>query len=70
MAGALYFGAEWLAPELASSAPLVTKGVALMLLLGAGALLYFVLVFAIGGADLGMLRRSLARSGKARTETK
>jgi putative peptidoglycan lipid II flippase len=70
MAGALYFGAEWLAPELASSAPLVTKGVTLMLLLGAGGFIYFVLAFAIGGADLGMLRRSLARGGKAGTGKK
>ncbi|MHA6686275.1 murein biosynthesis integral membrane protein MurJ [Mesorhizobium sp. A556] len=70
MAAALYFGAERLAPELASSAPLMTKGVTLMLLLGAGALIYFVLAFAIGGADLGMLRRSLARGGKAGAGTK
>ena len=62
MGAALYFGAQWLAPELSSSARLVTKAVTLALLSGAAALLYFVLAFATGGADFGMLRRNVGRS--------
>jgi putative peptidoglycan lipid II flippase len=61
MGMALWFGARWLGPQLASSAPLVTKAAATALLCGAGALVYFILAFATGGADLGMLRRNIRR---------
>ncbi|OQM73955.1 murein biosynthesis integral membrane protein MurJ [Manganibacter manganicus] len=64
MAAALYFGAQWFAPELSSSARLLTKGAALALLCGAGAVIYFVLAFAIGGADLAMIRRNMRRGSK------
>jgi putative peptidoglycan lipid II flippase len=64
MAAALYLGAHWFAPELSSSARLLTKGATLALLCGAGAAIYFVLAFAIGGADFGMIRRNMRRGSK------
>jgi len=65
MAAALYFGARWFAPYLASGSPLLVKASALALLCGGGMVLYFVLAFATGGADFGMIRRSVARRGAA-----
>jgi putative peptidoglycan lipid II flippase len=65
MGAALYFGAHWFAPYLASGSPLLVKATALALLCGGGMLLYFVLAFATGGADFGMIRRSVARRGGA-----
>ncbi|MGS1094981.1 murein biosynthesis integral membrane protein MurJ [Aquamicrobium terrae] len=65
MGGALYGGAIWLAPWLASSAPALSQATALALLCGAGALLYFVLAFATGGADIAMIRRNIRRGQTA-----
>jgi putative peptidoglycan lipid II flippase len=65
MGTALYLGAQWLAPQLSSSAPLLTKAVTLALLCGGGALLYFVLAFLTGGADAGMVRRNMRKRGPA-----
>ncbi len=65
MGGALYGGAIWLAPWLASSAPVLSQATALALLCGAGALLYFVLAFATGGADIAMIRRNIRRGQAA-----
>ena len=65
MGAALWFAQGWLAADLSSSARLVTKAGTLALLSGGGALLYFVLAFAAGGADLGMIRRNMKRGRKA-----
>ncbi|HWK68461.1 MAG TPA: murein biosynthesis integral membrane protein MurJ [Rhizobiaceae bacterium] len=64
MAGFLYGAIRWFAPQLASSAPLHTQAATLAVLVSAGAALYFAIAFAVGGADLGMLRRNLKRRGK------
>jgi putative peptidoglycan lipid II flippase len=63
MGAALWFGSHALAPYLASGSPLVVKATALGLLCLGGMVLYFALAFAIGGADLGMVRRSMRRRG-------
>jgi putative peptidoglycan lipid II flippase len=68
MGAALYFAGIWCAPWLGSSAPLVTKATAVAALSGAGAALYFAIAFAIGGADIGMIRRNVRR-GAARSGT-
>jgi putative peptidoglycan lipid II flippase len=47
---------------------LVTKATAVAALSGAGAALYFAIAFAIGGADMGMIRRNVRR-GAARSDT-
>jgi putative peptidoglycan lipid II flippase len=39
-------------------------------LIGLAMLVYFTTAFAIGGADLGMLRRSLKRGARAPTDPK
>lgn len=61
MGVALWFGSHALAPYLASGSPLVVKASALGLLCLGGMVLYFALAFAIGGADLGMIRRNMRR---------
>ena len=65
MAAALWFGAWESAPYLASGSPLIVKATALGLLCLGGMILYFALAFAIGGADAGMVRRSMRRRGPA-----
>lgn len=65
MGVALHFGAQWLAPQLGASSHLFTRAVALLALSGCGALLYFALAFATGGADFGMIRRNVRRGGGA-----
>ena len=65
MGAALWYAQDYLAAELSSSARLVTKAATLALLSGAGAVLYFALAFATGGADVGMIRRNMRRGGKA-----
>lgn len=61
MGAALWIAQDWLGDRLSASAPLVTQVVTLALLSGAGAVLYFGLAFALGGADPGMVRRSIRR---------
>jgi putative peptidoglycan lipid II flippase len=65
MAAFLYVAVRWLAPYLAAEAPIYTQAATLAILVGAAAVIYFVVAFGIGGADLGMVRRSLKR-GRAR----
>jgi len=60
----LFIHHEWTAPYLQSATPFATQVSALAALVVIGALAYFVIAFAIGGASLGMLRRNLRRSGK------
>ncbi|MDP3896417.1 MAG: murein biosynthesis integral membrane protein MurJ [Mesorhizobium sp.] len=61
MAGALWYGADLLAPWLARSASVLHQVIALAVLVAAGAVLYFTTAFATGGADIGMLRRNIRR---------
>lgn len=61
MAGVLWYGSEWFAPYLHSGVRLHTQAPALLMLTACGALVYFVAAFAIGGADIGMIRRSVRR---------
>jgi putative peptidoglycan lipid II flippase len=65
MAAFLYVAVRWLAPYLAAEAPIYTQAATLAILVGAAAVIYFVVAFGIGGADLGMVRRSLKR-GRAK----
>ena len=68
MGGFLYFGIRWFADALASASPLYTQAITLAALSAAAAIIYFAVSFAIGGADFGMLRRSVRR-GAARADT-
>ncbi|MEI3850609.1 MULTISPECIES: murein biosynthesis integral membrane protein MurJ [Ensifer] len=68
MAAALYFAIDWFAFELSSAAPLVTRAVTLLGLVTAAMVIYFALAFGLGGASLGMIRRSIKRNAKAPAE--
>lgn len=61
MAGAIHFATRWLADALGPGAPVLTQATTLAAVVAAAGALYFALAFAIGGADLGMLRRNLRR---------
>lgn len=65
MAAALYFAVGWFAYELSSAAPLVTRAATLFGLVAAAMVIYFALAFGLGGASLGMIRRSVRRKAKA-----
>jgi putative peptidoglycan lipid II flippase len=68
MAGAVYFAAGWLAPYLAPASPLPVQAVALAVLIGGAAMVYFAVAFGIGGADIGMIRRSIRRGAKTSSD--
>jgi integral membrane protein MviN len=61
MGGALYYGTGWLAPWLGPDSTLPEQVAALALLVAAGALVYFVLAFGTGGADIRQVARSVKR---------
>jgi putative peptidoglycan lipid II flippase len=61
---ALWFAAEWLAPWLQPSSLLVEQVLALGAMCGAGAILYFALAFATGGADIATVKRAMRRGPK------
>jgi putative peptidoglycan lipid II flippase len=63
MGAGLWLAWQWLAPWLQPQSPLVEQVAALGALCAGGALLYFALAFASGGADVATLKRSLRRSG-------
>ncbi|MBD0413539.1 murein biosynthesis integral membrane protein MurJ [Oryzicola mucosus] len=63
MAAALWAGGLWLEPWLAPLTPLHTQLAALALLVAGGGIVYFGTVFAIGGADVAMLKRNVRRGG-------
>jgi len=65
MAGGIWYGADYLQPYLASNVPVYTQALALAGLIGAAMLVYFAVAFATGGADIGMVRRSVRRRGAA-----
>lgn len=66
MAAFLYFGVRWCASYLAAEAPIYTQAAALGALVCIATIIYFAVAFGIGGADIGMVRRSLRR-GQAKT---
>jgi putative peptidoglycan lipid II flippase len=68
MAGFLHVAIRWFEPQLASSAPLHIQAATLAGLIAAAAILYFAIAFGIGGADVGMLKRSIRRGGKTAPE--
>jgi putative peptidoglycan lipid II flippase len=61
MAGALYWAARWFAGSLGPTAPFWEQAAVLGSIIAGAMLLYFAVVFAIGGADVGMIRRSFRR---------
>ncbi|MBX3582360.1 MAG: murein biosynthesis integral membrane protein MurJ [Rhizobiaceae bacterium] len=63
MAAAIWFAVDYFEPQLASASPIHTQALALgIVVLGAMAL-YFAAAFALGGADMGMIRRNIRRKG-------
>jgi len=62
MGAFLYFGIRWFAPQLASASPLYTQATTLAMLSLAATIIYFAVAFGIGGADSGMIRRSVRRA--------
>ncbi|MET0599129.1 MAG: lipid II flippase MurJ, partial [Mesorhizobium sp.] len=67
MGGFLHFAIRWFADALASASPLYTQAATLAALSAVAAVIYFAVAFAIGGADFGMIRRSVRR-GAARPD--
>mgnify|MGYP001469338586 CR=1 FL=1 len=61
MALFVYFASGWLSPWLAPESALVWQAGALALLIGAAMVVYFAVAFAIGGADIRMIRRNVRR---------
>lgn len=65
MGGALYAASRWFAASLGSASPFHTQAAALAVMVLGSVVIYFAVVFAIGGADIGMLRRSVKRGAAA-----
>jgi putative peptidoglycan lipid II flippase len=65
MAISLHFASDALAGWLAPASPLLWQLLALCALVALAMAVYFSVAFLIGGADLGMLRRSLKRKAPA-----
>ena len=63
MAGMLYAATHWFAPQLQSSSPIYTQAATLAGIVLAAMLVYFAAAFGLGGADIGMIRRSIRRGG-------
>lgn len=62
MAGAIHLAMKEMAPYLVSAAPLHVQAAAVGLLVAGAALIYFAVAFGVGGADFGMIRRSIRRN--------
>ncbi|MCO5063721.1 MAG: murein biosynthesis integral membrane protein MurJ [Rhizobiaceae bacterium] len=69
MAAALWYGNGLLAPYLHSSVRLTTQAIALAILSGSGALVYFAAAFGLGGTDIGMVQRNIRRKAGISDET-
>lgn len=61
MAGFIWMALRWLSPWLQPSSPLPVQVGLLGLLIAGAMIVYFAVAFAIGGGDLGMIRRNLRR---------
>lgn len=57
----LWFATGWLAAYLQPESPLVAQATALAALILGAMVVYFGVAFAIGGADIGMIRRNVKR---------
>jgi len=64
MGGCLWLALRWLSPWLEPASPLLAQLTALGALIAGAMVVYFAVAFAIGGGDLGMIRRNLRRDGK------
>ena len=62
MAAAVRYASTFAAPMLQPATPVLQQVPVLLALIGFAMLVYFSIAFAIGGADLGMIRRGLKRS--------
>ncbi len=65
MAVAIHYALPELAPWLSPAAPIWEQAAALAVLIVGAMVVYFVLAFGTGGANLGMVRRSLRRNRTA-----
>jgi putative peptidoglycan lipid II flippase len=61
MAGTLWYALSWLDTHLEPDSPLITQLLVLGGLIGLSMIVYFGVAFAIGGANLGMIRRNMKR---------
>ena len=61
MAGLLWLGMRWLAASLSSVAPFYEQAAAVAALVAGAMVVYFALAFALGGASVSALRKSLRR---------
>jgi putative peptidoglycan lipid II flippase len=61
MGGALYLAVDFFAPQLASSSPVYMQAATLAGVVLLGMLVYFAAAFGLGGADIGMVRRSVRK---------
>lgn len=68
MAVALHYALQWLTYEVSSAAPLIVRATTLCGLVAVAMVIYFAIAFGIGGANLGMIRRSMKRKAKAKAE--
>lgn len=66
MAVFLHFASDWLSGWLQPASPLIEQAGALLALIVSAMVVYFSLAFATGGADIGMIRRNVARDRAAR----
>ena len=66
MAGVLWLALGWLNSHFAPDGSLLTQIIVLAGLIGLSMIVYFGVAFAIGGADIGMIRRNVKRGGKAK----
>jgi putative peptidoglycan lipid II flippase len=65
MAGAIWAAVAYLGPQLASASPVYTQAATLAVIVVGAMLVYFAAAFGLGGADIGMIRRSVRRRGGA-----
>jgi putative peptidoglycan lipid II flippase len=61
MGAALWYAMGWLGDQLSSQASFITQAGTLALLVGGGAVVYALAAFGLGGADKGVIRRSVKR---------
>jgi putative peptidoglycan lipid II flippase len=63
MAGAIYAAVMYFDPQLASASPIHTQAAAMGAIVLGAMVIYFAAAFGLGGADIGMIRRSVRRKG-------
>ena len=69
MAGFGHYALTWLTFELSSASSIFVRAGTIMGLVFAAMLVYFVLAFVSGGADIGMVKRAARKRGKKNVET-